>query len=160
MTIPPSSALPAHPGEENPSSDSPPDAAKEPGEREAQIEERDYQQTRGQRRRLLPRAAIVGLCAGGIAFLFRAALDSGDALRERLYETCRGLPAGFLLPMTLAALATGGAVWLVRRFCPEAAGSGIPHFEAVLRGYRSLDGRRILLVKFIGGVLAGLLPEM
>jgi len=40
--------------------------------------------------------------------------------------------AGFLLIIAIAAVATALAAWLVRRFSPDAAGSGIPVVEAEL----------------------------
>ena len=56
--------------------------------------------------------------------------------------------------MAGAALATGLAAWLVRRFSPDAAGSGIPHVEAVLEGSLAPAPARLIPVKFAGGVLA------
>ena len=39
---------------------------------------------------------------------------------------------GFLLVVAACAVATAVAAWLVRRFSPQAEGSGIPNVEAVL----------------------------
>ena len=52
------------------------------------------------------------------------------------------------------AASAGGAAWLVRRYSPQAAGSGIPHVEAVLN--RELPQAPFLIIpmKFIAGVLA------
>src|SRR5262249_18966771 len=47
------------------------------------------------------------------------------------------------------------AVYVVRRLAPEASGSGIPHVKAVLHGLSAMDWRRLLPVKFAGG-LAGI----
>ena len=44
--------------------------------------------------------------------------------------------------------------WLVRRFSPHAAGSGIPQVEAVLRGDLPPIPFRLIPVKFFGGLLA------
>jgi CIC family chloride channel protein len=46
------------------------------------------------------------------------------------------------------------AVWLVRRFAPQAGGSGIPHVEAVLHGEQPPAQFVLIPVKFVGGVLA------
>ena len=43
---------------------------------------------------------------------------------------------------------------MVRRFAPEASGSGIPHLEAVLHRLRSMNWIRVLPVKFIAGTLS------
>ena len=52
--------------------------------------------------------------------------------------------------MTAAAI----AAWLVRRFSPQAAGSGIPHVEAVLNNELPPASFWLVPVKFVGGVLA------
>jgi hypothetical protein len=44
----------------------------------------DYVALQGQRRKLFPRALLVGLLAGGIAVAFRWALEGGAVLRNRL----------------------------------------------------------------------------
>ena len=44
---------------------------------------RDYFALQGQRRKLFPRALLVGLLAGRIAVAFRWTLDGGDILRNR-----------------------------------------------------------------------------
>ena len=54
----------------------------------------------------------------------------------------------------IAALLGAVAAYLTSRFAPAASGSGIPHIRAVLAGKRTLEWKKILPVKFIGGVLA------
>ena len=107
------------------------------------------------RRRQLPRAIAVGLLAGLIAVAFRWSLSAVELARDRLTELAHGWGlAGIAAPL---ALAIGGAVLstaLVRRFAPEAGGSGIPHLKAVFDHLRSLAWARVLPVKFVGGVLA------
>ena len=43
---------------------------------------------------------------------------------------------------------------ITRRYAPEASGSGIPHLEAVLHRFRKLEWKRVLPVKFFGGILS------
>jgi CIC family chloride channel protein len=106
------------------------------------------------RRRLAPRAALVGLLAGLLAVAFRRSLELAEVLRAHLFEFSHShSPAGALLPVLACALAAGGALWLVQRFAPEAAGSGIPHLKAVLHRARGMHWR-VLPVKFASGVLA------
>jgi len=61
---------------------------------------------------------------------------------------------GWLLPTLFGAAGAGLAVYLVNSLAPETAGSGIPHLKAILYRLRSLRWRRILPIKFFGGVFA------
>ncbi len=122
---------------------------------QAQSEIREYLQVSQQRRRLFPRAALVGLLAGLVAVAFRAILAVGDNLRNALIGWAHHYPAfGCLLPICFGAVGASLAALLVTRFAPETAGSGIPHLEAVLHRFRELDWKRVLPVKFFGGALA------
>jgi len=114
---------------------------------------RDFLRTHEQRRRQLPRSLLVGLFAGLVAVAFRAVLAEADRVRDGFIVYAHG-HALWAIPLALALGATGGAaaVYLVRRFAPEAAGSGIPHVKAVLHGLRTMVWQRVLAVKFVGGV--------
>lgn len=115
----------------------------------------EYLHVRQQRRRLFPRAALVGLLAGLVAIAFRAVLAAGDNLRNTLLAWAHHFPLfGWLFPVFFSAIGASLALFLVRHFAPEAAGSGIPHLEAVLHRYRELHWKQVLPVKFFGGALA------
>ncbi|HZO89638.1 MAG TPA: H(+)/Cl(-) exchange transporter ClcA [Chthonomonadaceae bacterium] len=115
----------------------------------------EYLTVQRQRRRLFPRAALVGALAGCVAVAFRAVLAGGDTLRNILVIWTHHYPLfGWILPMLFGAAGTALAVLLVRHLAPEAAGSGIPHLEAVLHRFRELQWKRVLPVKFFGGALA------
>jgi CIC family chloride channel protein len=76
-------------------------------------------------------------------------------LRNALITWAQGEElVGFLLVTAICAVATGVAAWLVRRYSPQASGSGIPHVEAVLSGALPQAPYRLIPVKFVGGVLA------
>jgi chloride channel protein, CIC family len=104
------------------------------------------------RRHILPKALVVGIVAGLIASGFRMALQACERARIGWIER---LPPGKGLALALGAGAVGGGVglWLVRRFAPEAAGSGIPHLKSVVMGERPLRWSRVLPVKFLAGVI-------
>lgn len=115
----------------------------------------DFVRDHERRRRQLPRAIVLGLLAGLVATAFRSALQEGDRLRRLAILTAEAWgPAGVLVPVTVGAAGAAVAVLLVRRYAPEAAGSGIPHLKAVLRGIRPLRAAPLLAVKFVAGVIA------
>src|SRR5271169_3209311 len=119
-----------------------------------QREVRDFQRAHEQRRRQLPRSLLGGLCAGLVAVAFRSALAEADQLRDWLLISVRAHPFWtFPFPLVLGAAGAGAAVYIVRRFAPETAGSGIPHVKAVLLGMKRMVWQRVLAVKFVGGVM-------
>jgi CIC family chloride channel protein len=98
---------------------------------------------------------IAGTASGVLAAVFRVALERGDRFRNSVLIWAHGERLlGFLLIIGMSASATGLAAWLVRRFSPEATGSGIPQIEAALQGRCSGSPLRIIAVKFLGGLLA------
>lgn len=115
----------------------------------------EYLDVSQRRRRLFPRAGLVGLLAGGVAVVFRWLLATGEGLRGAVLDWARGLPAaGWLAPIAWGVVGALLAVALVRRFSPESSGSGIPHIKAVQLRLRALPWQRILPVKMAGGALA------
>ena len=100
-------------------------------------------------------AALCGIGAGFIGALFRLALIDAARLRGELIAWSHGWSLlGFAALVIAVALCTALAAWLVRRFAPHAQGSGIPQVEAVLNNELTPDAPSLILVKFIGGVLA------
>ena len=97
----------------------------------------------------------VGALSGLIAALFRLLLQSAQGWRTYFILRAHdwGL-LGFLWVILSIALLSAIAAWLVARFAPETAGSGIPHVERQLRA-GSLDKPHfVITVKFFGGLLA------
>jgi CIC family chloride channel protein len=104
------------------------------------------------RRHILPKALVVGLVAGLLASGFRVALLTAEQARIALLGK---LPTAERLAVALGIGIVGGgfALWLVRRFAPDANGSGIPQLKAFVRGERGLEWRRLLPVKFFAGLI-------
>ncbi len=105
------------------------------------------------RRHILPKALVVGVVAGVIASAFRLTLNQAEHFRE---STIAGLAPWLAAVVAIGggALAGGIGLWVVRRFAPEAAGSGIPHLKAVLDGETGMRWKRLLPLKFLAGVLS------
>jgi chloride channel protein, CIC family len=98
---------------------------------------------------------IAGVASGLLGAVFRLALEQADRFRDAALTWAHGQDlAGLLLIIGVSAAATGLAAWLVRRYSPQASGSGIPHVEAVLTGELPPAPFRLIPVKFFGGVLA------
>ncbi len=130
-----------------------PDSGLTPSDIGREIREFDRRQER--RRRIVPRATLVGVLAGLVAAGFRLILEAADRARDGLFRAAHTLPGlwGLLLVLAVCGIGSGAALWLVRRFAPEASGSGIPHLKAVLHRLRGMSWRRVLLVKFASGTL-------
>lgn len=107
------------------------------------------------RRRIFPRALLVGAIAGLVASFFRAGLERFEEWRGLLVQRLHPLGgAGLAALVVLGAAGAALAVWLVRRFEPAAGGSGIPQLKAVLHRLRPMSGGRLIAVKFAGGLAA------
>ena len=110
---------------------------------------------RSKRRTHFARAALIGLVAGLLAVAFRQALALAETSREAMLHRLHDHPQWGWAVLPLIGLATGGLVgWTVTRFAPETSGSGIPHLKGVLLHLRSLSWRRVIPIKFFGGVAA------
>jgi CIC family chloride channel protein len=98
---------------------------------------------------------VVGAAAGLLGASFRLALEQAERVRNGLLGWAHGQAIlGFLLIAAGCGVATLIATWLVRRFSPHAAGSGIPHVEAVLHEEVPPAPYGLAVVKFVGGLLA------
>ncbi|MGC8740859.1 MAG: H(+)/Cl(-) exchange transporter ClcA [Candidatus Sumerlaeaceae bacterium] len=106
-------------------------------------------------RHQLWRAALVGIGAGITAILFQKGLEGAEWLREVMISAhiTQGL-RGHLLSIVYCAGLVWVAKWLTSRYCPQVAGSGIPHVKAVLAGFQRLHWSRILPIKLLGGICA------
>jgi len=100
-------------------------------------------------------AVAVGGVVGFIGALFHISVDTLVMWPGYLRDDV-GLsgPALYLAGALLAASMTLASLWLVRRFAPEASGSGVPEIEGAMEGTREVHWRRVLPVKFFGGILA------
>lgn len=102
--------------------------------------------------RLRLAALLAGVAIGLLGTAFRIAADRGyDEFVQRFGAERFGPLPGMLAGAALV----GAAVYMTRRFAPEAAGSGIQEIEGSLAGVRPpLRWRRLIPVKFFGGIFA------
>ncbi|NGZ14157.1 H(+)/Cl(-) exchange transporter ClcA [Vibrio aestuarianus] len=96
---------------------------------------------------------IVGILAGIVGTYFEAAVHLVSETRTEWLRS----EIGNILPLWLAAFLISAALafvgyFLVHRFAPEAAGSGIPEIEGAMDGMRPVRWWRVLPVKFFGGM--------
>ena len=102
---------------------------------------------------VLALSLIVGILSGLVGTLFEMAVHLvSDTRTDWLKQAI-----GRLLPLWLAAILISAALafigyYLVHRFAPEAAGSGIPEIEGAMDGIRPVRWWRVLPVKFFGGM--------
>lgn len=105
--------------------------------------------------RLLLGSVLAGLGIGILGTLFRMGLSWAQGLRETwMAEAIASAEYGFALTVGAIALAAMIARWMVVRFAPIAAGSGVQHVEAVMRGEARPAPAAVVPVKFFGGLLA------
>ncbi|HVG50276.1 MAG TPA: H(+)/Cl(-) exchange transporter ClcA [Xanthobacteraceae bacterium] len=99
-------------------------------------------------------APVVGAVAGAICAVFRLLLQYADVLRNDLIDRAGDLPWGMYYVIGGCALTAAIAAGLVRWFSPQASGSGIPHVEAVLEEKLPQAPFRLIIIKFVGGLLS------
>ncbi|QDI83249.1 H(+)/Cl(-) exchange transporter ClcA [Methylorubrum populi] len=98
-------------------------------------------------------ALFVGALTGVFGGLFHLAIDTIIDWPTWL----AGWTEGWWLIAASAGVTTAAAVFAVfitRRFAPEASGSGVPEIEGAIAGIRHVRWERVLPVKFIAGIAA------
>ncbi|SUH10940.1 H(+)/Cl(-) exchange transporter ClcA [Salmonella enterica subsp. enterica] len=98
-------------------------------------------------------AAVVGTLTGLVGVAFEKAVSWVQNMR--IGALVQAADHAFLLwPLAfiLSALLAMVGYFLVRKFAPEAGGSGIPEIEGALEELRPVRWWRVLPVKFIGGM--------
>jgi len=98
-------------------------------------------------------ACLYGLAAGAISVLFQLAINlfyRTGLVRLAHLGLGKFILGSFLLMMGSSAIAG----WLLTRFCPEAAGSGIPQLKVAFWQDAGRVPWRVAWVKFLAGVLS------
>lgn len=106
--------------------------------------------------RIFVLATVTGCLVGVVAAAFRVLIAHGYAAFIAIAATVDryGCPGWIAAPLIGAALVTF-AVFISRRFAPEAAGSGIQFIEGTMKdALPPIRWQRVLPVKFAGGLAA------
>ncbi|MCB2299132.1 H(+)/Cl(-) exchange transporter ClcA [Clostridium tagluense] len=105
------------------------------------------------RLKLVFEGICVGIITGLLIVLYRYALEKAGILLSGVYKTIFINPI-LLLPWIGALVIIGYLVGLMVKHEPMISGSGIPQVEGVLLRKLDMKWWRVLLGKFIGGVLS------
>ena len=97
--------------------------------------------------------ATIGLVAGLAAVAFHQAMV---LLAKGLVETPSTWPLGAFAGFVLAAMGTAAWItgWLMKRFAPDAPGSGIPQVKVAYHRGQLEFSWHLIWVKFVGGALS------
>jgi len=98
---------------------------------------------------------FIGLLAGVLSALFDHGIIWVSEMRLGFIESYSDteIPL-WLIAIPVSSLMAGTAFYITHRFAPEAGGSGIPEIEGAMEGMRPVRWKRVIPVKFFGGLLA------
>jgi CIC family chloride channel protein len=113
----------------------------------------------GGRRRITDRlfywiAGACGFATGVVGAGFHLAVDRLLRWPDWLADVMGTGPLTIAAGAGVAAIAVTLAFLATRYLAPETAGSGVPEVEGAMEGLREVRWRRVLPVKFVGGVLS------
>ena len=104
---------------------------------------------------LLWLAVVIGILAGALSAFFDRCINWIGAFRVELIDqySSQSVPL-WLVAVPISSVMVGLAFYITHRFAPESGGSGIPEIEGAMEGMRPVRWKRVLPVKFFGGLLA------
>ncbi len=114
----------------------------------------EYLSARVVRRRLFPRAILVGLIAGTVAVVFRLSLSGLEHLWFEGYSRLKAQPFLVFAFASIVGLLGTRVALMFSKIEPDSSGSGIPQTEAALEGSFRPNWIRILWTKFLGSLAA------
>jgi chloride channel protein, CIC family len=100
-------------------------------------------------------ALVIGCLAGLAGAIFQIILIAIARWKASLMTWAQNYEVlSWALPIFLSALMVYVALLLVRRIAPETGGSGVQEIEGALDEERPLRWKRVLPIKFLGGIFA------
>lgn len=104
--------------------------------------------------RILVGATVVGALGGVVGVAFRRCVEIVGGARQALTEVFVSDTVTALVSVGASAVGLTVAIVLVKKFAPEASGSGIHEIEGALEGSRPMRWRRVLPVKFFAATFS------
>jgi CIC family chloride channel protein len=100
-------------------------------------------------------SVFIGTLAGAVSALFDHGISMVGEWRLQFIAAYSDSPIPlWLVAIPVSSVMAGLAFYLTHKFAPEAGGSGIPEIEGAMEGMRPVRWKRVLPVKFFGGLLA------
>jgi len=100
-------------------------------------------------------SVFIGLLAGSVSALFDHGIILVSEMRlELIHRYGEGDIPLWLIAIPISSIMAATAFYITHRFAPEAGGSGIPEIEGAMEGMRPVRWKRVIPVKFVGGLLA------
>ncbi|MEA1918193.1 MAG: H(+)/Cl(-) exchange transporter ClcA [Campylobacterota bacterium] len=100
-------------------------------------------------------SSIVGLFVGVVGSLFQMGINAIISSKSNFISSLWFFDDYLWIPYMLSsAIMVFLSIYIVKKFAPEAAGSGIQEIEGVLEDKREMRSLRVILVKFFGGIFS------
>lgn len=104
---------------------------------------------------LLVYALIIGILVGLVGAFFRIFLSYIETFRDHLFENVEdGIFITYLWPILFTITGISIALFLVKKYAPEASGSGVHEIEGALDEIRPMRWKRVLPIKFIASLFS------
>ncbi|WP_338358010.1 H(+)/Cl(-) exchange transporter ClcA [Yeosuana marina] len=104
---------------------------------------------------LLFYALLIGIISGLLGGFFRITLSYVENFRNTLFQSAsNSIFFSWLWPIIFAIIGIAISLFLVRKFAPEASGSGVQEIEGALDDIRPMRWKRVLPVKFIASLFS------
>lgn len=97
---------------------------------------------------------VIGLLAGTLVVAFRFSLEKAEQLRAYVYTLLNTYGPWSIVLWFAILLCISVCLWFIVHKEPMTSGSGIPQIKGIILGQYKMKWLRVVIGKFIGGVLA------
>lgn len=102
--------------------------------------------------KIIVHGILVGLIVGIVIMIYKTIIGFGMDGFNKLYSYTRENPK-FIVPLFIILIVLGFIVGIIVKRNPMIGGSGIPQVEGELSGKITVNWKRVLRDKFIGGII-------